>query len=147
MPREVLRQSNFNGGELSPSAIGRRDLKAYASSLALARNLMVRAEGPIRRRPGLAHVDMVRNRLEPVTLDAGMVAMPNGGTPADLVSGAGTATTADLGAGDYVIATIDFGAPTAVGLIDLTDFALTGGGGTGSPAPPQRPWDFLEAMS
>ncbi|MNR23264.1 hypothetical protein D3C85_1402740 [compost metagenome] len=133
--------------------MGRRDLKAYASSLALAVNMMPMAEGPIRRRPGLRHVDMVRNRLEVVPVLGGQVATPNGGDISDLLDGLGMETTTPLEAADgYVVLEIDFGAPTTVGMIDLVDFLIkpaSGGGGGGEldplpdPIPPQYPWDPL----
>lgn len=152
MPQEILRQSNFNGGELSPQAVGRRDLKAYASSLALCVNMMPMAEGPVKRRPGLKHLDYVRNRLEGVPLTGATVTAPNGGTGEAVVTGAGLETTAAMGSTDaYVVCEIDFGQPTRVGLVDLIDFVFkpaSGGGGGGGgldplpdPVPPQYPWD------
>lgn len=155
MPQEVLRQSNFNGGELSPQAVGRRDLKAYASSLALAVNMMPMAEGPIRRRPGLRHVDMIRNRLEPVAIEAAMLNAPNGGAAEGVLTGAGLETETALDATEgYVVLEIDFGAPTEVGMFDLIDFVVkapsAGGGGDldplPDPTPPQYPWDRPELV-
>ncbi|MFC5374736.1 hypothetical protein ACFPIF_19425 [Brevundimonas faecalis] len=155
MPQEVLRQSNFNGGELSPQAVGRRDLKAYASSLALAINMMPMAEGPIRRRPGLRHVDLVRNKLATVPVTEAMLSAPNGGAAGGVLTGAGFETTTPLEtAGGYVVLEIDFGAPTTVGMVDLVDFLIkapSGGGGGGGgdldplpdPTPPQYPWNPL----
>lgn len=144
MPQEILRQVNFNGGELSPQAVGRRDLKAYVSSLALAENLIATAEGPIRRRPGLRHVDRIRNRLEPVSLEAATYATPNGGDAGDLGGGGLRTETAMEAADPYVVLEIDFGAPTAVSLVDLIDFSLITAGGDpgedGGAAPPQYPW-------
>lgn len=152
MPQEILRQSNFNGGELSPQAVGRRDLKAYASSLALCVNMLPMAEGPIRRRPGLKHVDLVRNRLERVAVTAEMLSAPNGGSVAEVLGGVGMETAASLLAADgYVVLEIDFGTPVEVGMVDLVDFLIktpSGGGGGGGdldplpdPTPPQYPWD------
>ena len=156
MPQEILRQSNFNGGELSPQAVGRRDLKAYASSLALCVNMLPMAEGPIRRRPGLKHVDLVRNRLERVDVTAAMLSAPNGGAAAEVLGGTGMETTEALGVSEgYVVLQIDFGAPVEVGMVDLVDFLIKppseggGGGGGGDldplpdPTPPQYPWDPL----
>ncbi len=157
MPQEVLRQSNFNGGELSPWAIGRRELKAYVSSLALCVNHIPRAEGPIVRRPGLAHVDRIRNKLDLVPLDGVTVTAPNGGTAEAILDGSGFVTTAGMETTDpYVIAEFDFGVPVEIGVIDLINYALApagyvppvggGDGGTGGegevggPAPPQYPW-------
>lgn len=141
MPQEILRQVNFNGGELSPQAVGRRDLKAYVSSLALAENLIAMAEGPIRRRPGLKHIDRIRNRLATVSLEGATYATPNGGD-ASALGGAGLVTTEPIEATNpYVVLEVDFGAPVEIGLVDLTDFALfESGGSPGDPAPPQLPW-------
>lgn len=154
MPQEVLRQSNFNGGALSPKATGRRDLKAYASSVALCVNMMTTAEGPLRRRGGFRHIDLVRNRLEGVPITAAMLTAPNGGTVADVLGGVGLETTTAVGATDgYVVLEIDFGAPTEVSMFDLVDFVVTGpssGGGGGGldplpdPTPPQYPWKLIE---
>lgn len=154
MPQEVLRQSNFNGGVLSPKAIGRRDLKAYASSVALCVNMMTTAEGPLRRRGGFRHIDLVRNRLEAVPITEAMLAAPNGGTVADVLGGVGLETTTPVGATDgYVVLEIDFGAATEVSMFDLVDFVVTtssGGGGGGElpplpdPVPPQYPWRPIE---
>ena len=154
MPQEVLRQSNFNGGALSPKAIGRRDLKAYASSVALCVNMMTTAEGPLRRRGGFRHIDLIRNRLEAVTITEAMLAAPNGGTVADVLGGPGLETTTAVGTTDgYVVLEIDFGAPTAVSMFDLVDFVVTTGGGGGGggelpplpdPVPPQSPWRPIE---
>lgn len=154
MALELIRQSNFNGGELSPQAVGRRDLKAYASSLALCVNAVATAEGPIRRRGGLAHVDLVRNRLEPIPLESATLTAPNGGDPSQALGFGGMETSTAMGGVDgYVIVEIDFGAPTEVAMIDLIDFVVTapssggGGGGGGGldplpdPVPPQYPWN------
>lgn len=155
MPQEVLRQSNFNGGELSPSAIGRRDLKAYASSLALCVNMIPLAEGPIRRRPGLAHLDLIRNRLEPVTVTTGMLGNPNGGDLSNLFEAIGMATATPIGSTDpYVVLEVNFGEETEVGLVDLIDFALveagTEVGGDADPlpdpVPPQYPWQRPDGL-
>ena len=154
MPQEVLRQSNFNGGALSPKATGRRDLKAYASSVALCVNMMTTAEGPLRRRGGFRHIDLIRNRLEAVPITAAMLTAPNGGTVADVLGGAGLETTTPVGTTDgYVVLEIDFGAPNEVAMFDLVDFVVTtgsGGGGGGElpplpdPVPPQYPWKPIE---
>lgn len=146
---EVHRQANFTSGEIGPRFLGRRDLKAYASALALAENMLPLPQGPIIRRPGLAHLDMIRNRLAPVEIAADMLTAPNGGEAADLIAGTGFVTTAVIGTDDpHVLLEIDFGAPAAIGMIDLIDFALVadGGGGGGGPdplpdpTPPQYPW-------
>lgn len=157
MPQEVLRQSNFNGGALSPKAIGRRDLKAYASSVALCVNMMTTAEGPLRRRGGFRHIDLVRNRLEVVPMIGDMVTVPNGGDISDVLDGVGMETATPMGSTDgYVVMEIDFGAPREIAMFDLIDFVVkapSGGGGGGGgedldplpdPTPPQYPWKPIQ---
>lgn len=148
MPQEIFRQSNFNGGELSPKAISRRDLEVYPSSLAICVNMLPMAEGPIRRRPGLRHVDMVRNRITAVDIEGVVVTAPNGGVAENILDGSVLSTTTAIGTTtDYVIAEFDFGTPVEVGLIDVLNYAIQpgggggGGGGQPDPAPPQYPWD------
>lgn len=149
MQREILRQANFAGGELDPGSDARRDLRIYGQSLAEATNLAPRAQGPIRRRGGLAHVSQVRTRLEDVSLDAATLTAANGGTAAGAASGEGMTTTTAIGeTSPYVILEVDFGAPVAVGLVDLIDFALvadsdSGWEGDGPPPAPRPPtrWD------
>lgn len=143
MPQEVFRQTNFNGGELSPKAISRRELEAYASSLALCENMIPMAEGPIRRRGGLRHLDLVRNRLELVDLSGVTSTSPSGGDAADALVGGLLTTTTPIGASAaYVVAVYDFGVPTEVSLVDLLDFAIIPTAGvTPDPAPPQYPWE------
>lgn len=142
MPQEVFRQVNFNGGELDPASIGRRDLENYGSMLAYAVNCLPRPQGPLHRRPGLEHIDLVRNRLEAVATGGATVTAPNGGAPADLTDGDGMVTTTDLGTtSGYVIAEFDFGAQVEIGMVDLTDFAFVETGGA-EPIPPgpDYPW-------
>ena len=142
MPQEIYRQANFTGGELDPRCLGRRDLKAYPASLALMENHLSMPQGPALRRPGLAHVDLVRNKLEAVSIAAATVTAPNGGTVDDLKAGTGMVTTTPVGVTDeYVIAEVDFGAPVEIGLVDLIDFAFDpDGSGGGAAAPPSYPW-------
>lgn len=140
MPQEVHRQANFTGGELDPALIARRDLKVYVSSLALILNCMPKPQGPLWRRPGLEHIDLVRNRLEAVDTAGATVAAPSGGTADDLTNGTGLLTTTNLSTTDgYVIAEFDFGAPLVIGMVDVTDYAFTEAGGATAP-PPQYPW-------
>lgn len=150
---EVLRQSAFTGGEQDPKCRGRRDLKSYYVSLDKAENLLPIPQGPVRRRGGLAHVDMVRNRLETVPLDMAVKTAPNGGDPAAAVSGSRMVTTTALGDTDpYVVIELDFVTPTAVGMVDLIDVAVVPSGyvpGADDPeAPPiQRPWDPINPVA
>lgn len=140
MPQEVLRQVRFTGGELDPRCVGRRDLKAYASSLALAKNLVVMPQGPARRRPGMRHVDYIRGPLEPVDLSPAVFSAPGGGDPADALSGAGFVSDA-VPEDEVVMIAWSFDAPVTLTAIDLTDFAIVPDGDDAEPAPPQYPWE------
>lgn len=141
MPQEIFRQANFTGGELDPTCLGRRDLKAYASALAISVNLLPQPQGPTRRRPGLAHLSRVRNRLEAVETEEVTVAVPNGGTASDLFTGTGFATDVGLSTTDgYVIAEFDFGEAVEIGGVDLTDYAFAPSGVTPQPPGPNLPW-------
>lgn len=128
MPSEILRQSNFTGGELDPNMLGRRELKAYFTTLAGAQNMMPMPQGPIVRRPGFAYVAPIRNPLVAVAIPAGAITAPNGGTADDARAPGfipSPTTTADLGTTDpYVILAFDFGAPVAVGLVDVVDYCV-----------------------
>lgn len=145
MALEVLRQANFVTGALDPRCHSRRDLRAYTSALAIGVNLLPRAQGPVSRRPGLAHIDLVRNRLEAV--ERPVATAPNGGDGAAL-GGDGMTTTTPVGASSpYVIASFDFGAPASIGLVDVVDFVFGGGDGwSPGPAPPQLPWWRSDSM-
>lgn len=141
MAEEIYRQANFTAGELDPSCLGRRDLKPYAAALAVAENMLPIPQGPIRRRPGLAHCALIRNRLEVVTTEGATADTPNGGDAGGIFAGTPLATATPLGTTDgYVVCEVDFGEPTAVGLVDLVDYAFVDGGGVPEPPGPNWPW-------
>lgn len=52
MPRFILPQTSFNGGELSDEVLGRTDLAQYSSGLTRCENFIVHTEGGLHRRPG-----------------------------------------------------------------------------------------------
>ena len=47
-----INQTSFHSGELDPQLISRNDLRAYGRGLQKARNVMLRNQGAIERRPG-----------------------------------------------------------------------------------------------
>lgn len=143
MPQEIYRQARFTGGELDPKCIGRRDLAAYGLSLAACENMLPIPQGPIIRRPGLAHVDRIRNCLVLVPATGATISTPNGGSGAGVIDGTGFASTTPLQTTTpYVIAEFDFGVDTEIGMVDLINFALfEAGDPTPADPPPQYPWD------
>lgn len=62
-------QSNLTGGELAPTLHARIDIEKYASSVAIAENVVIVPQGGLRRRPGLNKVTSTNiggvARLEP----------------------------------------------------------------------------------
>jgi hypothetical protein len=56
MARANLNQTNFTAGEVSPSIYGRVDLTKYANGASRIRNLVVRPQGGVTRRPGTKYV-------------------------------------------------------------------------------------------
>lgn len=61
MPRATWNQQNFNGGEWSPLMLGRTQLDRYKNALALCRNWIPMAQGPLQRRPGFQYVAATKN--------------------------------------------------------------------------------------
>lgn len=51
-----VRQASFIGGEIAPGLFGRTNLKEYANSLRLARNMIPRQEGPLCNRAGFRYL-------------------------------------------------------------------------------------------
>lgn len=139
MPVEIIRQTNFNGGELDPRMRGRRDTKIFYTMLELGQNLVTTPAGTLEQRPGLTFVDYVRRQLQAVNVTAAMCTAPVGGAVSALVAEDGSIfeTTTDLGADPQVLWQVDFGAPARVGAVDLVDYAVKEtGGGAATPEPP-----------
>lgn len=148
MPQEIVRQGNFNGGELDPDLVGRRDTKAYFAGLAKADNLLPIPQGPIMRRPGLAFVARLRGPIAAIDLTEATLTAPAGGEVADLAPDAETAfeTTDPLGAAEQVVLEIEFAEPVELSCVDLIDYAVKPPSGVEEvppppPAPITYPWD------
>jgi hypothetical protein len=74
-----VRQASFIGGEIAPGLHARTNLKRYADSARLLRNMLARQEGPATNRPGLLHkgaakVDSGVGRLIPFVFSSGTLA-------------------------------------------------------------------------
>lgn len=136
--QEIVRQVNFNIGEIDPRTDARSDLKVYYAALELAENLVTTPVGPIVRRPGTVFIDKARHVLEAVPVEAGNVFIGGlGGTAADLVAADGVLfTTTAIGIGPATLFILDLGAPTEVALIDLMDYAMVEPAAPAGPAPP-----------
>lgn len=143
MPQEIVKQLNFNAGELDPRIDARSDLKTYYAALAYAENVVPLPLGPLVRRPGTVFIDYVRHVAVFVPVVAAFITAPSGGTAADAVTKDGTLfeTTADLGAADQVILQVNFGAAVEVHMIDLLDYSVKDPmAAPATPAPFTYPW-------
>lgn len=137
MPQEVLKQTNFNGGELDPRMLGRTDLKAYYTMIAAGENVETSPIGTLLRRPGTVFVDYARHVLQPVNYGLDMILTANGGDPAELLApGQYFETEQDLGPGDHWLVTIDFGAAVEISAVDVIDYCVKPEVSAEPPAPP-----------
>jgi hypothetical protein len=60
MPKAETVKTSFTAGEVTPSILGRGDLRAYENGARKLRNVVVAPTGGVSRRPGLAYVDAAR---------------------------------------------------------------------------------------
>jgi hypothetical protein len=60
MTRLTTHKTSFTSGEISPSLLGRGDLRAYDNGAARLRNVFIHPTGGVSRRPGLRYVDAAR---------------------------------------------------------------------------------------
>lgn len=124
MTRIVTEQAAHTYGVLDPLMIERRDTKFVAGGLADAENIIVLPQGGYYDRGGTTRHQVLRRSLEAVTITAGMLDGPNGGTEANLlVDDAGDVfTTGDVTGDPFVLVDIDFGAPQEITLFDVRGF-------------------------
>lgn len=148
MPQEILRQSNFNNGELDPRMRGRRDVKIYFASAAHLENVVTTPSGEINRRPGSTFIDKVRRQLSEISVSGATFEAPNGGSAAGLVEGgAPLVTTTELQQVDpYVLVNVTLSGTPNVALVDLIDYAAQGEADA-AEAPFQYPWDQAAAAA
>jgi hypothetical protein len=67
MARLTTQKTSFTAGEISPTLLGRGDLRAYQNGAAKLKNIFIHPTGGLSRRSGLRHVDIARGvgRLVP----------------------------------------------------------------------------------
>lgn len=146
MPKEIIRQVSWTGGELDPLVQGRRDLKAYFQGAAKLENHMVRPQGPATRRFGTAFIDTVRRPLVTVDISGATRTAPSGGNANKVVSDTDGVllTTAPMGTDNpYVLVQIDFGGDVEIGAVDLVNFASQTGVAVPGEPPHNYPWGAL----
>ena len=57
MSRILQTKTNFTAGEVSPTLLGRSDLRAYENGAAALRNVVVHPTGGLSRRTGLRYLE------------------------------------------------------------------------------------------
>lgn len=61
-------QTNFTAGEISPAMLGRSDISRYQNGAEKVRNMIVRPQGGVARRPGTRYIATTKNSTERVLL-------------------------------------------------------------------------------
>lgn len=124
MVRVLTHQASHTYGVLDPLVIERRDTKFVGASLADAVNVIMLPQGGYIDRGGSTRKAILRRKLASVSLTAGMVTAPNGGTAGNLFDGnsATAFTTIAVNADPFVVFNMDLGAPTEISAVDLIDF-------------------------
>lgn len=110
MARQQTQQTSLITGIISPTLLGRTDLKKYYSGVAEAENVVISTHGGMTRRGGLKHLATVttgsrlfsfefsisQNYVFVLTTASLIVYFPNSGTPLATISWATTLTTTQL---------------------------------------------------
>lgn len=66
--RQNITLTSFNAGEMSPLMEGRVDFAKYKSGARTLQNMIVRAQGPVTRRPGTKYIATVKDSNDPVRI-------------------------------------------------------------------------------
>jgi hypothetical protein len=125
MTRRAELKNAFPRGVLDPDLYERIDLAHYYLAVAEAHNQVSTPQGGLVRRPcSVSTRQRLRRRIEPVTLTAGMITAPNGGTIANLVDQtlATVFTTSAVGAAPFVVASVDLGVSQPIVFVDVEGF-------------------------
>ena len=127
--RETRR--SFSAGELDPGLVVADDLAIYSKGLRKGRNILVSPTGGFTDRGGFRHSAFLRNRLEGISLASATITTPPGGSTVigfDPVTEEPIIVITDpvVPIGGGAIVHVDFGAAVEVGLVDITDLAISG---------------------
>jgi len=66
--RRTVQLTSFNAGEISPLMNSRVDFAKYHTGAKTLQNMIVRAQGPVQRRPGTKYIASVKDANDPVRL-------------------------------------------------------------------------------
>ncbi len=127
MTQRIVTQDNAHSfGVLDASMAERRDTKFLQSSLTDAENVIMLPQGGYVDRGGSTHFGRLRRKLAGITVTAGLITAPNGGTIANLIDGdtATLFTTAAVSGDPFVVLTLTFAAPENVVAFDLSLFSV-----------------------
>lgn len=123
-------QAAHSYGVLDPQVLERRDTKFVDGSLSDGLNIVVKPQGGYTARGGTTDFSRARRTLAAVTISAGMLTAPNGGTPAHLLSATDRFTTSAAAGATFVVFECDFGAAQTVHFIDVHGLAAGTSGGS-----------------
>jgi hypothetical protein len=118
MARFTSIQAAHSYGVLDPHVIERRDTKFLGGSLSDAVNIVLLPQGGYQERGGSLDKGRARRQLAAIALTTMILAMPNGGSAADLIAGEEVTVTGATGS-RYVIAEATFADPVTVHFVDV----------------------------
>ena len=136
MPRIKPAKTTFTNGELDPALRGRFDLKAYRNGADKLRNVLVKPQGGVVRRPGLEYIATALKQLTEIDLTAGGVTVtaPNGGTAGNAIDDSVATEVITTGGASttnpFVIVHVDLGSATQVEFCDVFGLRLVSGSTT-----------------
>lgn len=122
MTRRGTLTNVFSRGVLDALLRERMDLEHYSRGLEIGDNVVVLPQGGCDLRGGFRHKQRLRRQLRRLTLTAGMVTAPNGGTVANLVDCQDTtdmATTSGVSGDPFVVAQLDLGTSETFCFVDV----------------------------
>jgi hypothetical protein len=126
----VQKQNSFIGGLLTEEAHERSDKPMYYHSLRVANNIVIRAHGGFRRRPGTSFICEIAHPLDAISVGY-TIAAPNGGDVSKLTNGDFFdyfKTTEAVGTTDgYIVFGVTFGTSTYVDYFDIYMVSLDDG--------------------
>ncbi|MDD9905664.1 MAG: hypothetical protein OXT06_19010 [Rhodospirillaceae bacterium] len=133
MPRLKTVQTNYTSGELDPSLRSRVDVKHYYNGGEFLRNVFVKPQGGVIRRPGLRYIDELHPVISAVDLSAGGVTVtaPEGGTPANAYdddTSTEVLSTSGIATDDpFVLLHVDLGSAQTILFADVEGLRMTSG--------------------
>lgn len=129
MTRLTTVQAAHSYGVLDAQVIERRDTRFVEGSLSDGRNIIVKPQGGYTARGGTTDYGRARRKLTAVTVSAGMLSAPNGGTASYLLDDGNNFVTSAAAGSAFVVFECDFGGATLMHFIDVMEIRAGTSGG------------------